>query len=409
MSAALADVRVVALEQAVALPYATFLLAEMGADVIKVEPPGGDVIRGWDSAVHGLSTGFVWLNANKRDIAVDLSGDAGREVVRRLAATADVFVENFSPGVMDRLGLSYGRLSGRNDRLVYASLSGYGQDGPYRDVKAYDLLIQGEAGLLASTGSAESPAKVGPPVTDLIGGSAAAFAILAALHERAGTGRGRYLDVSMFDASVLWLGYYPHHFWQGGGEPPRSGMRHQYLCPYGPYLAADGQHVNLVVASDSDWAKFCEDVIGQPGWLRDARFATIAARTHHRPTVEAAVERVIASEPSAYWLARLAAAGLPHGRLRSIGSVLGHPQLVARQLVVTADSPVGDIPLIRFPLAGNQPRRVPGYSEHRAAILAEAGYDTDEIAELAESGVTPVVPAARRGPLERAPGNPRPR
>ena len=405
MSTALTDVRVVALEQAVALPYATFLLAEMGADVIKVEPPGGDVIRGWDSAVGGLSTGFVWLSANKRDIAVDLSADAGREVVLRLAATADVFVENFAPGVMDRLGLSYQRLSASHHGLVYASLSGYGQNGPYHDVKAYDLLIQGEAGLLASTGSAESPAKIGPPVTDLIGGSAAAFAILAALHERARTGHGRYLDVSMFDASVLWLGYYPQHYWHGGGEPPRSGLRHQYLCPYGPYLASDAEYVNLVVASDNDWTRFCELVVGRPDWLHDQRFSTIAARRTHRPLVEAAIEQVIASKPSAYWLARLKAAGLPHGRLRSIGSVLRHPQLIARRLVAKADSPVGEIPLIRFPLAGDQPRHVPAYSEHRAAVLAEAGYGDDEIAELAASGVTPTAPAARRGPREHAPAN----
>lgn len=399
MPGALADVRVVALEQAVSLPYATFLLAEMGADVIKVEPPRGDVIRGWDSAVNGLSTGFVWLNANKRDIAVDLSAEAGREVVRRLAARSDVFVENFAPGVMDRLGLTFPRLSAGHDRLVYASLTGYGQDGPYRDVKAYDLLIQGEAGLLASTGSVESPAKIGPPVTDLIGGSAAAFAILAALHERARTGRGRYLDVSMFDASVLWLGYYPQHYWHGGGEPPRSGLRHQYLCPYGPYLAADDEYVNLVVASDSDWGRFCEQVVGRPGWRHDRKFGTIAARTRNRPVVEAAVERVIASEPSSHWLARLAAAGLPHGRLRDIAGVLSHPQLLARQLVVQAGSPVGDLPVVRFPLAGHQPRRVPGYSEHRAAVLAEAGYGPDEIADLAESGVTPTQPgAAPHGP-----------
>ena len=389
MRGSLAGIRVLALEQAVAMPYCSFVLAEMGADVIKIERPGsGDVVRGWDHAVRGLSTGFVWVNANKRDVAIDLSQKAGREVARRLAGTADVFLENLTPGAAGRLGLADDDLRPENPGLVYCSLSGYGQTGPYRDVKAYDLLVQGEAGILLTNGYPDAPAKVGIPVTDLVGGANAALGVVAALYERGRTGKGQYLDVSMFDSTVLWLGYYPQHHWHGGGEPPRSGMRHQYIAPYGPYLAADGVHVNLVVASSADWERFCTKVARRAEWLDDPRYATIENRRAHRDELERDVEQLIGSEPSETWFTRLSDAGLPFGRVRSIGEVLAHPQLAARQLVVDAESPVGPLPLVRFPLADpDRPRRVPGLAEQRDEILAEAGYSAVEVADLARRGI----------------------
>jgi itaconate CoA-transferase len=385
----LAGIKVVALEQAVAMPYCSFVLAEMGADVIKIERPGtGDVVRGWDAAVHGLSTGFVWVNANKRDLAVDLSRDEGREIIRRLARSADVFLENFAPGAVERLGLAERDLRRENPRLIYCSLSGYGQTGPWREAKAYDLLIQGEAGILLTNGTPDAPAKVGVPITDLIGGSNAAIGIVTALYERERTGFGTYLDVSMFDSTLLWLGYYPQHHWHTGVEPPRSGMRHQYIAPYGPYLAADDEYVNLVVASADDWRRFCVQVVERPEWLEDARFATISDRRDHRDELEAAVEAVIATRPSQEWLDRLAAVGLPYGRVRTIAEVLAHPQLEAREMVVDAESEVGALPVLRFPLSdATTPRRIPRLGEHRVEVLSEAGYSSEEIAILQKEGI----------------------
>jgi crotonobetainyl-CoA:carnitine CoA-transferase CaiB-like acyl-CoA transferase len=385
----LAGVRVVALEQAVAMPYCSFVLAELGADVVKIERPGaGDVVRGWDGAVRGLSTGFVWVNANKRDVAIDLACPEGREVARRLAARADVFLENLTPGAAGRLGLGDADLRTGNPRLVYCSLSGYGQSGPYRDVKAYDLLVQGEAGVLLTNGFPDAPAKVGLPVTDLVGGANAALGVVAALFERERTGQGQYLDVSMFESTVLWLGYYPQHLWHGGGEPPRTGMRHQYLAPYGPYRAADDVLVNVVVASPADWERFCTTVARRPEWLADPRYATIDDRRANRADLEADVEALIASASSETWLRRLREAGLPFGRVRSIAEVVAHPQLEDRRLVVEADSAVGRLPLVRFPLADpDAPRHVPALAEHRDEVLAEAGYSPAEVADLARRGV----------------------
>lgn len=388
MNAPLAGTRVVAWEQAVAMPFCSWMLAELGADVIKLERAGtGDVLRGWDEAVGGLSTGYVWLTGGKRDMAVNLGTAGGRDVVRRLACGADVFLENFAPGVAGRFGLDEQTLRADNPRLIYCSLSGYGQIGPYRDVKAYDLLIQGETGVLLSNGTVNEPAKVGLPITDLIGGSTAAIGILAAMHQRELTGAGAYLDVAMLESVLPWLGYFPQHYWHGGNEPPRTGMRHQYLSPYGPYLASDGQYVNLVVASAEHWRVFCLDVVDQPGWLVHEHFADIPARKAHRAEVEAAVESVIAQQPRKYWLDRLAAAKLPHGEVRSIESTLRHPQVLARDMIVEADSPVGRLRLVRFPLADPaQSRVVPSLGEHTDALLAEIGYTPSEIDALRGSG-----------------------
>ena len=371
------------------MPYCSFVLAELGADVIKIERPGtGDVVRGWDDAAKGLSSGFVWLNANKRDLALDLTDEEGRAVLRRLVSRADVFLENLAPGAAARLGFGPEELRSANPRLVYCSLSGYGQTGPSRDAKAYDLLVQGEAGLLLTNGAPDAPAKVGVPITDLVSGSNAAIAVTAALYERDRSGEGAVLDIAMFDSTVFWLGYYPHHFWHQGTLPPRSGMRHQYLAPYGPYLAADDEYVNLVIASADDWTRFCTEVADRPDWLDHPRFGTIESRRRHRDEVEAAMEELIAQQPAEYWFERLGEARLAFGRVRDVAQVMEHPQVAARDLVVQADSSVGSLPIFRFPLSDvDVPRRIPDIGEHRESVLREAGYSPAEIEALVDRGV----------------------
>jgi crotonobetainyl-CoA:carnitine CoA-transferase CaiB-like acyl-CoA transferase len=383
-SRALDGVKILAFEQVLAGPFATCLLADMGAEVIKVERPGvGDVIRSWDSVVKGLSSGYVWLNRNKRSLTVDVKKEAGRDILRRLAERSDIFFENYAPGVAGRLGVGYDTLSELNPRLIYCSISGYGQDGPYRDVKAYDLLIQGEGGIIATTGYPDKPARAGIAIADIASGMYAAIGILLALYQREKTGEGQFIDVSMLDSIVSWLGYFPHHYWHAGEEPARVGMRHHYVTPYGPYLAGDGEYVNLAVASASDWEVFCRKVIEKPVLLEDPRFATVAGRRKNRAVLEETIENVFLKRDHKHWLEQLKKAELPHGVVRGIAQVLAHPQVAARKLIREAESPVGKVPVIAnaLKMSASEARydRIPALGEQTESILKELGYDESAI------------------------------
>jgi crotonobetainyl-CoA:carnitine CoA-transferase CaiB-like acyl-CoA transferase len=386
-SRALDGVKILAFEQVLSGPFATCLLADMGAEVIKIERPGaGDVIRSWDSVVKGLSSGYVWLNRNKRSLTVDVKQTKGREIIQELAKRSDIFFENYAPGVAGRLGIGYETLSGINPRLIYCSLSGYGQDGPYRDVKAYDLLIQGEGGIIATTGYPDKPARAGIAIADIASGMYAAIGILLALYQREKTGAGQLIDVSMLDSIVSWLGYFPHHFWHAGEEPARVGMRHHYVTPYGPYLAGDGQYVNLAVASAADWEVFCRKVIEKPEWLEDQRFATVEGRRRNRGELEETIEKLFLEKDHKHWLDRLKNAELPYGIVRGIAQVLAHPQVAARKLIREAASPVGEVPVIAnaLKMSASEARydRIPGLGEDSEAILRELGYDAEDTAKL---------------------------
>ena len=383
--------RVVAFEVAAAGPFATQMLADMGAEVIKIERPGtGDTIRQWDEAVRGLSSGYVWLNRNKRSVTVDVKTDAGREVVRRLVARSDVFVENFAPGVAEAAGLGYGSLSERHPALVYCSISGYGQDGPYRDRKAFDLLIQGEAGIISTTGYPDRPAKASVPLADIAAGMYASNAIVMALLQRERGGTGQYIDISMFDSMLSWLAYFPHHYWHQGELPERVGMRHHYVTPYGPFLAGDGRYVNFAVASARDWEVFCRVVLERPDLLADERFATVSGRRTHREELEAEVERLFGEHDSAFWFDRLEQAKLAFGEVRDIDEVLAHPQTAARGMVREVDSPVGRVRVIANPIrtTASEPRDgpVPSLGGDTDDVLRETGYSPEEIARLHEEG-----------------------
>jgi len=364
----------------------------MGAEVIKVERPGvGDVIRSWDTVVKGLSSGYVWLNRNKRSLTVDVKKEKGRELLQQLATKSDIFFENYAPGVAARSGLGYEKLSELNPRLIYCSLSGYGQDGPYRDVKAYDLLIQGEGGIIATTGYPDKPARAGIAIADIASGMYAAIGILLALYQREKTGQGQLIDVSMLDSIVSWLGYFPHHYWHAGEEPARVGMRHHYVTPYGPYLAGDGEYVNLAVASASDWEIFCRKVINKPEFLEDSRFGTVEGRRKNRGLLEQTIEDIFIEKDHKHWLELLKKAELPHGIVRGVAQVLAHPQVAARRLIREAESPVGKVPVIgnalKMSASAARYDRIPALGEDSEAILRELGHGADVIQSLKQEKV----------------------
>lgn len=379
----LEGVLVVSCEQAVAAPFATRQLADLGARVIKVErPDGGDFARAYDRTVLGQSSHFVWLNRSKESLALDLKADHGLgagSVMDRLLARADVFVQNFAPGAAERLGLGAAELRERFPRLITCSISGYGPSGPYRDAKAYDLLIQSEAGLVAVTGTAEEPAKAGIPAADIGAGMYAFSGILAALHDRERTGEGTHLEISLFDALVEWMGYPLYYTGYGGTPPPRTGTSHAAIAPYGTFTAGDGTEVVLSIQNEREWAAFSGQVLGRPELAGDPRFATGADRVAHRPELHAEIDAVLATLTGEEFLARLAEAKVAHARRREVAEVLEHPQLDGRW--TTVGTPAGPVralpPPIAFPGCPARMDPVPAPGEHTDEILRWLGSSPD--------------------------------
>jgi itaconate CoA-transferase len=368
-------VLVVTLEQAVAAPFATRHLADLGARVIKIERPGrGDFARDYDSAAgDGFSSWFVWLNRSKESVVLDLKTDPGRQALDALIARADVFVCNLAPGAIRRLGLEPARLAGRHPRLVACQLSGYGEDGPYAERKAYDLLIQGEAGVLAVTGSAEVPAKAGISVADIAGGMYAYSGILSALLQRERTGRGGTVLVSLFDALAEWMSYPLQLARLTGHAPARSGARHSAIIPYGGYLTADGDEVMLAVQNEAEWDRLCRDVLDLPDVAGDARFAGNQRRIAHRDEVERRLATAVSRLPTGELLRRLERAGLAYASAKTVDEVVAHPQLAPRWTAVAAGDRQVDVlpPPVRHsgfaPVLGP----VPAHGRDTEAVLAE--------------------------------------
>ncbi|HEY2312309.1 MAG TPA: CaiB/BaiF CoA-transferase family protein [Streptosporangiaceae bacterium] len=377
----LTGIIVVSLEQAVAAPFATRQLADLGARVIKVERAGaGDFARDYDHTVHGQASYFVWLNRGKESIELDVKSSRGQQVLAALLARADVFVQNLAPGAADRLGLSAAALRSRHPRLICCSVSGYGPDGPYQRKKAYDLLVQCEAGLLSVTGTPEAPAKAGISVADIAAGMYAFSGVLTALYERERTGAGTSVEVAMLDALGEWMSQPYLYAVYGGGEPRRNGARHASISPYGPYAAADGQ-VFLGLQNEREWAILCRDILGQPELMQDPRFATNTDRVTHdhelTPIIESALRELTAAEVEA----RLDAAGIANARLRTPGEFAAHPQLAARDRWRDIGTPGGSVRALLPPVtvAGREAAMgdVPALGQHTAAILAELGLDPD--------------------------------
>jgi itaconate CoA-transferase len=374
----LEGITVVALEQAVAVPFATRQLADLGARVIKIERPvHGDFARAYDTTVRGLASHFVWLNRSKESLTLDLKRPDAREVLGRLLATADVFVQNLGPGAADRLGLGVSSLRSKYPRLIVSSLSGYGSTGPYATKKAYDLLVQGETGLVSITGSRDEPAKVGLSIADIAGGMYMYSGVLTALIQRQQTGQGTAFEVSLFEALGEWMGY-AMYYTMGGSAPPRTGARHATIAPYGPYRTADGQ-VLFGIHNNREWATFATDVIRRPDLAGDARFAANHLRVEHREAMDAEIARSFGQLPTAEVLARLDAAQIANASINSVEQFIAHPQLAARDAWRQVESPAGRLPALVPPvrMEGVEPamRPIPGVGEHSAAILAELGFD----------------------------------
>jgi itaconate CoA-transferase len=386
---ALEGITVITLEHAIAAPFCTRQLADLGARVIKVERPGvGDFARAYDGRVRGLASHFVWTNRSKESLTLDVKHAEAQVVLGKLLADADVLVQNLAPGAAARLGLSYEALQEKFPRLIVCDISGYGADGPYRDKKAYDLLIQSEAGFLSITGTPDEPAKAGCSIADIAAGMYAYSGIMAALIKRGKTGKGSHVEISMLESMVEWMNYPLYYAFDGATPPPRTGAAHATIYPYGPFPSGDGKIVMLGLQNEREWELFCEKVLKQPALAKDPRFASNAARTAAREELRKIIVEVF-SQLTAEQVSRLLDdAQIANARMNDMHDLWQHPQLKARGRWVQIDTPAGTIPSLLPPgAAGPDDARmdaVPALGRHTDAILKSIGYDDAAIAALRE-------------------------
>lgn len=390
MKLPLSDIKVIALEQAVAAPFCSRQLADLGARVIKIERPKvGDFARDYDQSVIGQSAYFVWLNRSKESLTLDVKHPEAKTILAKLIAGADVFIQNLAPGAAKRLGLGAAELRAKHPRLIVCDVSGYGDTGPYSKKKAYDLLVQGEAGVLSLTGTPESPSKVGISITDIGTGLHAYSAILAALYTRERSGEGAHIDLTMFETMAEWMGhplYYTHY---SGKAPRRSGPDHATIVPYGRFRTRDGD-VLFGIQNEREWANFCAKVLARPELATDARYDNNSKRTAARAEVVALIENTFAAWTSEQVVAKLDAADIANSRLNTPDQVWDHPQLAARKRWREVGTPAGPIPAL-LPAAtfgGFEARMdpVPAVGQQTEAILGELGYGAEQIAVLKAAG-----------------------
>ena len=373
-------VTVVSLEHAIAAPFCTRQLADLGARVIKVERPGeGDFARGYDKRARGASSHFVWVNRSKESLALDLKQPTHLAALKQLISRADVLVQNLAPGATARMGLDAASLRALHPRLIVCDISGYGLDGPYRDKKAYDLLIQSEAGYLSITGTPEQPSKSGNSIADIAAGMYAYSSILAALLHRDKTGEGAHIDVSMLEALTEWMGFPMYYATDHAAPPPRNGASHATIYPYGPFVAGDGNSVMLGLQHEREWLQFCEVVMQDSALASDPRFNSNSLRHENRHLLEAVILKVFARMTAAQVIEKLDQAQIANARMNSMADVWAHPQLQARKRWVDIDSPVGKLPAL-LP---------PGHSdafEYTMGAIPSVGQHTEKI--LKEFGIT---------------------
>ena len=378
MTRPLDGITVISLEHAIAAPFCTRQLADLGARVIKVERPGkGDFARAYDTRVRGESSHFMWTNRSKESLTLDLKQPAALAVLGELVAQADVLVQNLAPGAAARMGMSFEALSAVNPKIIVCDISGYGGDGPYRDKKAYDLLIQSEAGFLSVTGTPDEPCKSGNSIADIAAGMYAYTGVLAALLQRGRTGRGSHIDVSMLESLAEWMGFPMYYAFDGAAPPQRNGASHATIFPYGPFPAGDGASVMLGIQNEREWQAFCEVVLQSPAIYADARFQGNARRHAQRDVLRELINDIFQGLTAEQLIARLDAARIANARVNDMAGLWAHPQLKARERWRQVDTPAGAIPALLPP--GRQsafsPRMgpIPAVGQHTAAILAELG------------------------------------
>jgi itaconate CoA-transferase len=380
----LAGITVVSLEQAVAAPFATRQLADLGARVIKIErPDGGDFARSYDAAVRGLSGHFVWLNRSKESLTLDMKRAEAKSVLHRLLEKADIFVQNLAPGATERLGFVSQELRKKYPRLIICDLSGYGSSGPYRDKKAYDMLVQAETGLISVTGTEKTPCKAGISAADIACGMYAYSGILTALLMRSKTGEGVALETSLFDSLGEWMSAAAYYTF-GGSEPPRSGANHATIAPYGPVTSGDNKVVYLGLQNEREWKKFCEVVLENPELAADPRFDSNSKRVQNRAELDGAMQKVFRKLAAAEIIARLESAQIANARMNTVQEFVEHPQLKARERWSTVQSSVGALPALLPPVTIENVKPimgdVPALGQQTDAILAEFGFDAETIA-----------------------------
>jgi formyl-CoA transferase/CoA:oxalate CoA-transferase len=387
-------VRVLDLSRILSGPFLTMVFADLGADVIKLENPvTGDDTRQWAPPYQGdQSAYFLAINRNKRGIAVDLKTDRGRDIAQRLADGADILVENFRPGAAGRLGLGYAELSARNPRLIYASISGYGQTGPYASQPGYDAIAQALGGVVSVTGAADGePVRVGTPVADIGAAMWAAIGVLAALYARATTGHGDWIDISLLDGQIAWLTYVAGGYFATGEVPRRYGSAHPTIVPYQALRTGDG-YLMVAVGNDTLWQRFAP-LLGLPELVDDPRFATNPDRVVHRAELIPLIEEALAARGSAAWAEEMSRAGIPAGAINTVDQALAHPQVVARDMVLTTEHPTaGTLRMPGSPLklsrhSTSVRRPPPLLGEHTDEVLGELGYSADDIGALHRDGV----------------------
>ena len=383
-------ITVISLEHAIAAPFCTRQLADLGARVIKIERPGtGDFARDYDQRVKGMSSHFTWTNRSKESLCLDLKNEKACAVLLQLLKTADVLVQNLAPGATDRMGLSSEKLNVINPRLIVCDISGYGNDGPYRDKKAYDLLIQSEAGFLSVTGTKDSPSKAGNSIADISAGMYAYTNILSALILRDKTGVGSHIDVSMLEALGEWMGFPMYYAFDGASPPQRSGASHATIYPYGPFPVGDGNTIMLGLQNEREWLVFCEKVLQLPTLTHEEKFSLNFKRHENRTELEKIIVNCFSALNIAQVTQLLEDAHIANARMNDMQGLWNHPQLASRNRWAHVDSPVGEVPALLPPGVNNQYSyrmdAVPAVGEHSEKILVELGLDATSIQDLKDA------------------------